>query len=104
MTTVSPQAQTEFPSAIEKEQGSCWLFSVVDADDHNGVGNQPSVLARFIQHLQPALKHVDVAAAVGQCFQHRLLIYRSGLGNADGSNTRSETFRHIEHIDPVCGP
>jgi hypothetical protein len=44
-----------------------------------------------------------VAAAVGQCFQHRLLIHRSGLGNADGSDTRSETFRHVEHIDPIAG-
>jgi hypothetical protein len=56
-----------------------------------------------IQHLQSPLDHVDVAAAVGQCFQHRLLIHRSGLGNADGSDTRSETFRHVEHIDPIAG-
>jgi hypothetical protein len=76
MTTVSPQAQTEFPSAIEKGARLLLLFAVVDADNDDGVGDQPSVLARFIQHLQPALKHVDVAPAVGQRFQNGLLIYR----------------------------
>jgi hypothetical protein len=36
----------------------------------------PSVLATFTKHLQSALNHVDVAAAVRQRLHHRLTIHR----------------------------
>src|SRR6185503_14622832 len=60
------------------------LFAIVDAHDDNRIGDEPAVVALLVQHLQSALDYVDVAAAMGQRVEHRLLIHRFGLGHADG--------------------
>jgi hypothetical protein len=38
------------------------LFAVVHTDDDDGVGDPPTIVALFIEYLQSALDHVDVAA------------------------------------------
>jgi hypothetical protein len=42
------------------------LLPIINTDDDDRVGDQPAVVALFIQHLQAAVDHVDVAAAVGK--------------------------------------
>ena len=70
------------------------LFAVVDADDDDGVGDQPTVVALFVEYLQSTVNHVDVPAAVRQRFQHGLAVHCLGLGHADG---------HFHpHIFPPC--
>ena len=64
------------------------LFAVVHADDHDGVGDQPTIVALFIEYLQSTVDDVDVPAAVGQRFQHGLAIHRLGLGTPMVTSTR----------------
>ena len=80
------------------------LFAVVDADDDDGVGDQPTVVALFVEYLQSTMNHVDVPAAVRQRFQHGLAVHCLGLGHSRWSLPPAyfPALRSLKMRGPSC--
>src|SRR5213080_4352589 len=60
------------------------LFSVVNADGNDGVGDKRAVAAVLVEQFQTAHYHLHMGAAVGECVNHLLDLHLFRVRRSDG--------------------